>query len=268
MYMTFSPTQQEAIYQQVAAYWSRLRRYEQAIARIRGHNAYQRYESDDFPDRFETDRFLDAVRPVLRQIYRTTGNQGLQFAARAVNQLRSYYALPSLDCDWWWWLLDIATSRNPRWRPSRSPKGNSRAIKLHVAPEHIKPLERLAEQYRQVRDATAQAYLVRRMFEVGGVAGVDYAAGVLAVPPETLYEHYPLHISRAIRSGRSGRNAHHKQPLGKRPIVQKPHWSWANRMLAEDTGEWETLGGKRDGHYARHSSNGSLHDRSVRQSVR
>ena len=165
-------------------------------------------------------------------------------------------------------LKEVGLRRSVRWRPSGPPKQRSRAIKLMVAPEHRQPIASLIDQFHQIGDVATREYLVRRMFEIGGVAGVDYAAEMLGTAPETLYEYYPLHISRAIRSGRSGRNAHHKGPTAKRRVVPKKHWTWANYMLGDDTRESTAadLGGKRDGHHAVRKVSATLRHRQTFQS--
>lgn len=259
MSSTLSAAQQDAIRRAVADYWVCWRRYDAEREQAIGHDAYW--------DR-QWCRLVATVRPILRTVHATFGPTGLAFAAQELQRLAHYYGQAPVDVGWWEPLVQGWPVSHPHWRPSQPPKGRSRAIKLDVAPEHRKPIARLVDQFRQTGDEAARQYLVRRMFEIGGVAGVDYAADMLQMPPEQFYEYYPLHISRAIRSGRSGRNARRKGPLGKRPIVEKSHWSWSNRMLGEDDGLPEDLGGKREGRNARRNSVSRLRDRQISQSLR
>ncbi len=256
---SLSERQQDSIRRTVARYWSAWRTYQSFCPVNLDHEGHQH---------LEWQYFLNRVTPLLQNIVTTSGWVGLDFAWKELTRLQRHYG-EQPDLNWWPSLLKEGglRRRSVRWRPSGPPKQRPRAIKLMVAPEHRKPIAALIEQFRQ-SDPVTREYLVQRMFEIGGVAGVDYAAELLGTAPETLYEYYPLHISRAIRSGRSGRNAHHKGPVAKRSVVPKRQWTWANRMLGDDTRESTAadLGGKRDGHHAVRKVSATLRHRQTFQS--
>ncbi len=257
---SLSEEQEDKIRRIVARYWSVWRHYQQDITE-------RQPPISDSRRHIHWQQFVHAVTPLVRTIYATAGEAGLRYAQAEWARLLRLQHCPGVSTAWWKNLVEGLPTGPARWRPSQSPHGRPRTIKQYVAPEHQKPITRLAEQFRQMRDDVTRQYLVRRMFEIGGVAGVDYAAHVLQIPPEQLYNHYPLHISRAIRSGRSGRNARRKGPLGKRALVEKAQWSWANRMLEGDRGCPEDLGGKREGRHMQRRTSGSLRNRQMLQSL-
>jgi len=260
----FTAAQKDAIRKAVAAYWGCVKQYEDRLKHDE-KDVGKVVNPEVYYDR-QWRKFVRVVRPIIRSIHQTFGETGLAFAAQEVERLGHIYGKP-VNVRWWAGLIRQRSDQNPRWRPSGDAKGLSRRIKLDVAPEHRKPIARLARQFLKTLDETKRQHLVRRMFEIGGVAGVDYAADVIGVSGPMLYAYYPLHISRAIRSGRSGRNARRKRPTGKRPKVEKPQWQWANDILDETPVFSQNLGGKRDGHYATRRTANTLKARQIRQSL-
>lgn len=262
--VAFTAAQQDAMRKAVALYWGYVQQYEARLAHA-AQDVGKVVNPEVYYDR-QWHEFVRGVAPIIRAIHHTYGKAGLAFAAHELARLGHPSGHP-VPVGWWAGLIRQRSDHNPRWHPSGDAKAVSRRIKLDVAPEHRQPLARLAGQFVHTRDEITRQYLVQRMFEIGGVAGVDYAAELIGVSAPTLYEYYPLHISRAIRSGRSGRNAGRKRPTGRRQHVAKAHWQWANDMMQESPGFSLNLGGKRDGHYATRRTTDSLKARQIRQSL-